>query len=298
MISCEYCEVDCKASDVEAHQEICGSRTDECPTCGHFVLVRMLKTHMALHEKKSTTNHPGHGSNPTAAGHTIVKSRNVTVQKMLAAHSHVPVSKPPTGAETLVTIRANYTDAFDDLFVGENPSGFTEPENVYDDELPKVACEICQKEVTIYELNDHERQCSQNLENYLEADPQDQLHKQLAARDHENHFESKFETRVVERSSHAEPWANETEESSLPCEICGTLFPLEFLVGITVVCFFEFLYILTLKFRNCIKSHANLLKRQFQYPNRHSSHLSSQPLSLNWLRKIIRWKFRANSAEC
>lgn len=51
MIPCEFCEVECVASEIEEHKIPCGSRTDKCDICGNHILVRMLKAHEELHER-------------------------------------------------------------------------------------------------------------------------------------------------------------------------------------------------------------------------------------------------------
>ena len=49
MIHCEYCDLGVKASDYEDHENICGSRTDECALCRKRVMLR----YMAEHQKNN-----------------------------------------------------------------------------------------------------------------------------------------------------------------------------------------------------------------------------------------------------
>ena len=48
--------MDCSASEIESHQVVCGSRTELCDICHNFIQVKVLKSHIELHNKKSLVN--------------------------------------------------------------------------------------------------------------------------------------------------------------------------------------------------------------------------------------------------
>lgn len=56
LIPCEYCEMDCPASEIESHQAVCGSRTELCDICHNFIQVKVLSSHIELHNKKSSVS--------------------------------------------------------------------------------------------------------------------------------------------------------------------------------------------------------------------------------------------------
>lgn len=102
LISCEYCEVQCIASNIEDHELVCGSRTEMCDICKNHVLVRMLKTHEELHKSSSTASSSIHIpsnilgaqkekiSNVEDKNVNIPKFRNVVCQNILQASAALP----------------------------------------------------------------------------------------------------------------------------------------------------------------------------------------------------------------
>ena len=53
VIACQFCEMECLKSNLEEHEVACGSRTECCTHCDNFILVRMFKAHMQLHENST-----------------------------------------------------------------------------------------------------------------------------------------------------------------------------------------------------------------------------------------------------
>ncbi|XP_064460599.1 TRAF-type zinc finger domain-containing protein 1-like [Ornithodoros turicata] len=47
LIACAFCELECAADKMTGHLEYCGSRTEECPKCGQFILLK----EKAIHEQ-------------------------------------------------------------------------------------------------------------------------------------------------------------------------------------------------------------------------------------------------------
>ena len=48
VIVCQYCELDCKARNIMEHEIYCGSRTEKCPECSDFVMLRDWKEHQKM----------------------------------------------------------------------------------------------------------------------------------------------------------------------------------------------------------------------------------------------------------
>ena len=49
-IECQYCGELMSYKLLDEHEEICGSRTDDCDICGKIVLKRKMKNHLKNHE--------------------------------------------------------------------------------------------------------------------------------------------------------------------------------------------------------------------------------------------------------
>ncbi|KAK3083856.1 hypothetical protein FSP39_004224 [Pinctada imbricata] len=44
-VKCTFCEMDVAHSELEAHHDYCGTRTEACPKCGQFIMVKDLVKH-------------------------------------------------------------------------------------------------------------------------------------------------------------------------------------------------------------------------------------------------------------
>ena len=107
MISCEYCEVQCIACNIEDHELACGSRTEVCDICRNYVLVRMLKIHEGLHNNSAAATATEIPSNISSESKEkvlnvenknfhdvhIPKFRNVICQNILQASATLPTSQ-------------------------------------------------------------------------------------------------------------------------------------------------------------------------------------------------------------
>ena len=45
-IECQYCSLLVDPSELEEHEEMCGSRTVKCDICGKYIYIRLIKQHM------------------------------------------------------------------------------------------------------------------------------------------------------------------------------------------------------------------------------------------------------------
>lgn len=54
-IICQYCHLDTLAKNLEEHEGYCGSRTEQCPECGDFVMLKDWEKHekMTLYHGKT-----------------------------------------------------------------------------------------------------------------------------------------------------------------------------------------------------------------------------------------------------
>ena len=54
-MECQYCHLDVKAGELEQHEGYCGSRTEKCPDCSDFVMLKDWEKHQKMtlyHGKK------------------------------------------------------------------------------------------------------------------------------------------------------------------------------------------------------------------------------------------------------
>lgn len=49
-LPCQFCELDCLSSNLNEHETACGSRSEMCNICNNYILKRVLKAHMELHD--------------------------------------------------------------------------------------------------------------------------------------------------------------------------------------------------------------------------------------------------------
>ena len=45
---CRYCHLEIKNESFEAHEEYCGSRTEQCPECSDFVMLKDWEKHQSM----------------------------------------------------------------------------------------------------------------------------------------------------------------------------------------------------------------------------------------------------------
>ena len=53
-MKCDYCEIEITCQDLDTHKEYCGTRTEPCPLCGQFVMIK----HLLRHEESNCTYPP------------------------------------------------------------------------------------------------------------------------------------------------------------------------------------------------------------------------------------------------
>ena len=45
MVICQYCMLEKKQKEIEDHEDYCGSRTEQCPECNDFVMLKDWEKH-------------------------------------------------------------------------------------------------------------------------------------------------------------------------------------------------------------------------------------------------------------
>ena len=48
VLECQYCHLDCKAGELQQHEGYCGSRTEKCPDCSDFVMLKDWEAHQKM----------------------------------------------------------------------------------------------------------------------------------------------------------------------------------------------------------------------------------------------------------
>ena len=93
IIQCQYCQLDCLASNIERHRIACGSRTEKCDVCSNYFLVRSMEDHMNLHK----TRQPEPVAVPTANPSFKPKTthRNVALQSLMRAREAAGMPRDP-----------------------------------------------------------------------------------------------------------------------------------------------------------------------------------------------------------
>lgn len=56
LITCNFCEIDVKASILPAHIDVCSSRTERCNDCGKFIMLKFITIHKESHKLKKIPN--------------------------------------------------------------------------------------------------------------------------------------------------------------------------------------------------------------------------------------------------
>ncbi|XP_046442034.1 TRAF-type zinc finger domain-containing protein 1-like isoform X2 [Daphnia pulex] len=234
LISCEFCEVQCIASNITDHELACGSRTEMCDICKNHVLVRMLKIHEELQKiptASSTFQGPSNildvskekVSNVEDKNVNIPKYRNVVCQNILQASAPLPATQ-----------HISKTKNFE-----KPPSKLMEDE----DKHSLLPCEFCGAPCTIESLEKHQMLCGSNLE----ACPRCQKHfafgqlsthvcsqslNQREPQFEEEHYWSRYVAPAVKEGI-------VDEEDSIPCGNCGSLFPISCLELHEIACKFS-----------------------------------------------------------
>lgn len=54
--TCNFCDIDIKASLLPAHVDMCSSRTERCDDCGQFIMLKYLALHKESHRLKKIPN--------------------------------------------------------------------------------------------------------------------------------------------------------------------------------------------------------------------------------------------------
>ncbi|XP_025419909.1 TRAF-type zinc finger domain-containing protein 1-like [Sipha flava] len=52
LVTCNFCEIDLKASMLPAHIDMCSSRTERCNDCGQFIMLKFIDVHKESHKLK------------------------------------------------------------------------------------------------------------------------------------------------------------------------------------------------------------------------------------------------------
>ncbi|XP_074641490.1 uncharacterized protein LOC141899217 [Tubulanus polymorphus] len=233
IVQCEYCEIDIAYADLKDHLGYCGTRTEQCPTCDRYIMVKDQRIH-----EDSNCNYPAQKTqnNANSDGHfnsfvfdelsrvmetdvTNIRRNDVSFppeRNYRITHQHGSRTGTSNNSNRVIindtpSRRIKNTNQKNDVttarkremrnynFETNGSDRSLDADNLPGGILPMVPCEICSKTFPIDFISQHERECLDNLAEQNQRVPSPVL-------------------------------SSQTEGTVLPCEFCGTLLPPDDLV--------------------------------------------------------------------
>ena len=182
-ILCQYCDISLPRERIAEHEEFCGSRTELCPKCIRYVLIKDLQKHAKSCDggSSSVAALPCEFCGvPIAYGRLDTHQRQCLIERQ-SLQGHVPLlvegddgllreivaGKSTVASNQEVTGSGNRT--FTRSVSHESAEAHVQQANL-DDSIVALPCEICGELCPSDRLMDHQEECRQESENDLDQE--------------------------------------------------------------------------------------------------------------------------------
>lgn len=254
-VHCNYCELDMAECDLPGHQNYCGARTEQCPLCSQFVMLRDMEQHQtsvcsypprqdsSLEQACAAPNtHLQPNGIPETESFLDPENMGSFAMNELSRLLNEPSMMPPTSFYPLQADSNRRNRQTRSNFESRKNSG-RPPQPLH------VRRNLSRLKRTNETLDQRNRNINKPPSNYNETNIEQSdatdldevlaLHLAQDLGSESNTIRDdllRFSSNDLRGSRPSDAASSDPDDVCLPCEFCGELFPLEFLIQHQGVC--------------------------------------------------------------